>query len=191
MIWYVPDIDRSTKTFWYLLFYCLFQTFLSVSLSYQIKFCLKISIIFSFLVNSVVMFLTHLWQCIWHRFKPKETRQQVIVCFTFKLNSKLNIFADLIFLVLLSVVGMAFEVLGVLLAAVIQGVMITIVNPPTCDSTTLAALNQFTSPLISNYSSPTTTTRSFHEETDASTKKNNVTAELVRFSPKIKNQLNY
>lgn len=61
MIWYVPDISRELKTFWYLGFYCLFQTFLSVKfiiksmfkINNQIKFkCLHVP------YTSLTMYLT-------------------------------------------------------------------------------------------------------------------------------------
>lgn len=44
MIWYVPDINKSDKLYWYLSFYCLFQTFLS---------CLHVP------YTSLTMYLTH------------------------------------------------------------------------------------------------------------------------------------
>lgn len=77
MFWYVPDIDREHKLYWYLIFYCLFQTFST---------CLHVP------YTSLTMYLTH---------NQKERD---------------------------SATGyrMGLEVTGVFLAAVIQGLMITV-----------------------------------------------------------------
>ena len=74
---------------------------------------------------------------------------------------------------------MGFEVLGVLLAAVIQGVMITIVNPTNnCDKSTLAAMKFTTSG--SNYSTSTSTSPNFfYDEIDTTTKKHGSNNALV------------
>lgn len=82
MIWYVPSIDRESKTFWYLVFYCLFQTFLS---------CLHVP------YTSLTMYLT-----------PCQAERDSATGYR-----------------------MAFEVFGVLLAAGIQGAMITIFGSST------------------------------------------------------------
>lgn len=81
---------------------------------------------------------------------------------------------------------MGFEVLGVLLAAVIQGVMITIVNPTNnCDKSTLAAMKFTTSG--SNYS---TSPNIFYDGIDTTTKKhgsNNALVYKMSFKKKIFN----
>ncbi|CAF0735168.1 unnamed protein product [Brachionus calyciflorus] len=103
MIWYVPDIDRSSKTFWYLIFYCLFQTFLS---------CLHVP------YTSLTMYLTH-----------NQSERDSATGYR-----------------------MVFEVFGVLLAAIIQGIIISIYGLSTnCNSTTQSP--RITSP-IQNYSLP-------------------------------------
>ncbi|RMZ95588.1 sodium-dependent lysophosphatidylcholine symporter 1 [Brachionus plicatilis] len=90
MIWYVPDISRSSKTVWYLVFYCFFQTFLS---------CLHVP------YTSLTMYLT-----------PDQAERDSATGYR-----------------------MVFEVFGVLLAAVIQGIVISIYGSTVnCDATTLA-----------------------------------------------------
>ena len=135
-IWFVPGTDdKSLKTVWYLVFYCLFQTFLSVSSKENKPQPIHRNMFIPILFNSVCMFLTLAWQWYWHQAKPSETRRLLTV-------SVIKIFSNhLVFSksVLHTNKGMCFEIIGTLLAAGIQGLMLSIVGSTTSCKVTLAA----------------------------------------------------
>ncbi len=108
MIWYVPDISKNAKPYWYLGFYCLFT--ISLAVSKRTKFCSRVYlwtgiicdfvIVFNLLLSnkSVFMFHTRLSQCTWQMIKMKETVQHTSVCISSNLLHLCQLTSDLWFL---------------------------------------------------------------------------------------------